>query len=104
MRKSTTVIFPLVGEAVCVWESSEFFRCLHEIQRSCSAKCYCFTFYSLALAEIYLSMAYVFRRFDLELYETTRERDIDHVRDCFIGEVSPSSKGVRVRFTSPKAL
>ena len=35
--------------------------------------------------------------FDLELYETDRVTDIDVVRDCFIGEVSPASKGVCVR-------
>jgi hypothetical protein len=52
---------------------------------------------SLALAELYIATACLFRRFDLELYDTTRERDIEIVRDCFIGEVSPRSKGVRVK-------
>ncbi|KAE8149088.1 cytochrome P450 [Aspergillus avenaceus] len=51
---------------------------------------------NFALAELYLCLAYLFRNLDLELYETTRERDIDIVRDCFVGEVSPSSVGVRV--------
>ena len=53
--------------------------------------------YSLALAELYIVIAYVFQRLDLELYETTRERDIDIVRDCFFGETSLQSKGVRVK-------
>ncbi|KAI1743354.1 putative cytochrome P450 [Xylaria scruposa] len=52
---------------------------------------------SLAYAEMYVCLACIFRRLKLELYDTTRERDIDIVRDCFIGETSPSSKGVRVK-------
>jgi hypothetical protein len=54
---------------------------------------------SLALTELYIVIACLFRRFDLELYDTIRERDIDIVRDCFIGEPSPQSKGVRVTVT-----
>lgn len=52
---------------------------------------------NLALAELYLILGTVFRRFDLELFETTKERDIDIARDCFIGEPSKQSKGVRSR-------
>lgn len=52
---------------------------------------------SLALAELYIVIASVFRRFDMELYDTVRERDVDAVRDCFIGETSPESRGVRVK-------
>lgn len=53
---------------------------------------------SFAMAELYLALAYLIRTLDLELYETTREKDIDIIRDCFIGEVAASSKGVRVTF------
>ncbi|KAH7305262.1 putative flavonoid 3-hydroxylase [Stachybotrys elegans] len=53
---------------------------------------------NLALAELYITTASIFRRLQLELHETYKERDIDIVRDCFIGEVSPESKGVRVKF------
>ena len=52
---------------------------------------------SLALAELYIVIACLFRRFDLELVDTIRSRDVDAVRDCFIGEPSPESLGVRVR-------
>lgn len=52
---------------------------------------------SFALAELYIIIACLFRRFDLELYDTIRERDIDVVRDCFIGEVAPNSVGVRIK-------
>jgi cytochrome P450 len=49
----------------------------------------------LALAEIYLTMAAIFRRFDMELYETTRE-DIDVAHDFFTPHVRKGSKGLRV--------
>lgn len=52
---------------------------------------------NFALAELYTVIACLFRRFDLELHDTTRERDIDYARDCFIGEPSPESVGVRIK-------
>ena len=51
---------------------------------------------NLAYAEIYLTLAAVFRRFDLELFETTRE-DVDIVHDFFNPSARLDSKGVRVR-------
>ena len=42
-------------------------------------------------------MACVFRRLNLELHDTIRERDVDGVRDCFGVEPSLESLGVRVR-------
>lgn len=55
---------------------------------------------NLAMAELYIVIACLFRRFNLDLYDTTRVRDIDVVRDCFIGESSPQSVGVRVGWAS----
>ncbi|KAL8732133.1 MAG: hypothetical protein Q9181_004048 [Wetmoreana brouardii] len=52
---------------------------------------------NFALAELQIILASLFHKFDLELYETLRERDIDVARDCFIGEPSPESLGVRVK-------
>jgi hypothetical protein len=52
---------------------------------------------SLAYAELYLVLDTVFRRFDLELFDTIREGDVDHSRDYFVGRVLPKSKGVRVK-------
>ena len=52
---------------------------------------------SFAYAELYLVLATVFRRFELKLFETTREKDIAYTRDCFIGKASVESKGVRMR-------
>ncbi|KAL5376808.1 hypothetical protein DPSP01_010219 [Paraphaeosphaeria sporulosa] len=52
---------------------------------------------NLATAEIYLTLATVFRRFDMELYETTG-RDAEIVHDFFIPHGHQDSKGVRVVF------
>lgn len=50
-----------------------------------------------ALAELNLALLTVFRRFDLELYETTKERDVDYVGDLFLGAHHPESLGVRIK-------
>jgi cytochrome P450 len=49
----------------------------------------------LAEAEIHLALAAVFRRFDMELYETTRD-DIDVAHDFFNPQPRKGSKGLRV--------
>ena len=49
----------------------------------------------LAQAEIYLTLAAVFRRFDMSLYQTTRE-DIDVAHDFFNPQPRKGSKGLRV--------
>ena len=50
---------------------------------------------NLAKAEIHLTLAAVFRRFDMELFETTTE-DVDVVHDFFNPRARLDSKGVRV--------
>ncbi len=50
---------------------------------------------NLALSEIHHILAAVFRRFDLEVYETTR-RDVDTQHDFVIPLPALDSKGVRV--------
>jgi cytochrome P450 len=50
---------------------------------------------NLALAELRLTLATLFREFDLELYETTRE-DVDIAHDSFSAIPRLDSKGVRV--------
>jgi hypothetical protein len=59
-------------------------------------------FTSLGYAEMYIVLASVFRRLNLQLHETYQERDIDIVRDCFIGEVSPQTQGVRVKYAAAR--
>lgn len=44
----------------------------------------CLTCPNPAYAERYLSVARILTRFDVMLYETVRERDVDVVRDCII--------------------
>lgn len=48
-----------------------------------------------AYAELFLALAVV-RWFDFRPFATTWERDIDSVRDCFIGESHPDSHGAGV--------
>lgn len=50
---------------------------------------------NLAYAEITIALATLFRKFDLELYETTYE-DVRIIRDLIAPDVSRQSKGVRV--------
>jgi cytochrome P450 len=50
-----------------------------------------------AMTELHITLATIFRRFDFELYGTTREKDIDTARDCFLAETVPGSLGVRVK-------
>ncbi len=52
---------------------------------------------NLAKAEIVLTLAAVFHRFDMELYETDRS-DVDIVHDYFNPSPKDDSKGVRVLF------
>ncbi|MCJ1314386.1 hypothetical protein MMC25_008068 [Agyrium rufum] len=39
----------------------------------------------LAMAEIYMALAVVLRRFELELFDTIRERDVDFAKHCLLG-------------------
>lgn len=51
----------------------------------------------IAYTELYLALAMIFRRFELQLFDTNRERDIDIQRDCFLGEPDIKTQGVRVK-------
>lgn len=46
---------------------------------------------------MYLGLGVILRRFDFQLFDVVKERDVDTVRDCFVGLESPKSKGVRLR-------
>ncbi|KAL8947877.1 MAG: hypothetical protein Q9222_005892 [Ikaeria aurantiellina] len=50
-----------------------------------------------ATTELNLALVTIFRRFDLELYETTKERDVEYVGDGFLGMHNPQSPGIRVK-------
>ena len=50
-----------------------------------------------AIAELNLALITLFRRFDLELYDTIKARDVDFVGDGFLGMHHPQSVGVRVK-------
>lgn len=52
---------------------------------------------NLAWAEMYLTLAYMFRRFEFDVSQVKPERDIDMTRDLLIGAAAPDSPGVIVR-------
>ena len=54
------------------------------------------TLNSLAYAELYLTVSSIFRRFDMELVDTTTE-DVKLVHDFFVASPALTSKGVSVR-------
>ena len=56
---------------------------------------------SLATAELYLTIAYIFRRFELQLHDT-RYKDIEVVWDNFGGERCEEARGVRVKVTKER--
>jgi cytochrome P450 len=54
---------------------------------------------NLAYAELFLALGYIFRRFDMELFETGIE-DVRFVRDGFMPMPYQGSKGIRVKIKS----
>ena len=52
---------------------------------------------NLAQSEMYLGVAAMVSRFDMDLYDFDQARDLDIVRDCFIGLPSKESRGVRAK-------
>ena len=58
--------------------------------------------YSFARAELQIGLARMFRQFEFELFDTVRERDIDHTWAHISGE--PSKKGKGLRFKVVKCL
>ncbi|TVY53908.1 Cyrochrome P450 monooxygenase [Lachnellula cervina] len=53
---------------------------------------------NLAKAELYLTLATVFRRYKVELFDTVRERDVDMQHDNFLPFPSHKSRGIRAIF------
>jgi hypothetical protein len=51
----------------------------------------------IAYTELYITLAVLFRRFKMELYDTVRERDVDFKRDFFLAGQGVDSQGVRVK-------
>lgn len=52
---------------------------------------------SFAWAELLICTAILFRRFEFELVDVDRARDIDVKRDCFVSQPSRASRGLRVK-------
>ena len=49
------------------------------------------------MAELYVMTARFWRRFDLELHDTTEERDVLLKHDCTVGLTDRSSPGIQVK-------
>ncbi|KAF2024303.1 cytochrome P450 [Setomelanomma holmii] len=52
---------------------------------------------NLAVSELYFAIAMVWRRLDLEIYDTVEERDVLTTNDCFIGTTDLKSEGIKVK-------
>lgn len=52
---------------------------------------------NLARAELFLILATVFREFDFDVAQVSRERDIDASRDYIMGAQAPDSPGILVK-------
>lgn len=50
---------------------------------------------SLARAELYLALGTIFRRFDTELFQTSRE-DVDIEQDHFVPRPKVESQGIKI--------
>jgi hypothetical protein len=53
---------------------------------------------SLAEAELFLTLATIFRRYDMELFDTNFERDVELKHDMFLPQLSDESRGMRFLF------
>ena len=58
---------------------------------------------NLAYANLYHILAAVVRRFDFEITDTVRARDVDMNRDHFVSVIARGSEGVRVRVVGDEA-
>lgn len=54
-------------------------------------------FCSLAISELYFAIALIWRKLDLETYDTVEERDVLTTHDCFIGMPDLKSEGIKAR-------
>ena len=79
-------------QALCRHEVSRLCTCYHEKKRLLLM-----TVGSFAMAELYIIIACIFRRFVLELRNIIRERGIDMMRECRVGAPLRESPGPRVK-------
>jgi hypothetical protein len=49
------------------------------------------------MSELYFTVAYVMRWFDMEIWDTVEERDVLTSNDVFIGMTDLSSLGIKVK-------
>lgn len=49
------------------------------------------------MSELQFAIAMVWRRLNLEIYDTVEERDVLTKHDCFLGMTDVSSEGIKVK-------
>lgn len=52
---------------------------------------------NLATAELFIGIAMIFRKVEMELHDTSEEMDVLVSNDCFIGMADLKSEGIKVR-------
>ncbi|OAL02174.1 putative benzoate 4-monooxygenase cytochrome P450 [Phaeosphaeriaceae sp. SRC1lsM3a] len=52
---------------------------------------------NLAVSELYFAIALIWRRLDIEIYDTAEERDVLTKHDCFLGMTDLSSEGIKIK-------
>lgn len=57
----------------------------------------------LAHANMFIILATLFRRFEMQVVDTVQERDVDIVRDYFVSKPSRKGKGVSLRIVRERA-
>jgi hypothetical protein len=55
------------------------------------------TLSSLATSELYFTIALLWRRLNLDIYDTVEEKDVMTTNDCFIGMTDLKSEGIKVK-------
>jgi hypothetical protein len=52
---------------------------------------------NLAMSELYFGLAMIWRRFELEIWDTVEKRDVLTSHDCFLGMPDLGSEGIKAR-------
>ena len=77
--------------------SIEYVNLCSYINESCSSPLILTWLDRFAYGEMYMSLATILCRFDLQLFETSWRRDVSYTRECFLDESDRASPGIRVR-------
>lgn len=60
--------------------------------------------YSLAYAELLLTIARILTRFEMEPFDVVKERDVDVIGDCFNGITRDDSPGIQAKILRDRLM